>query len=206
MVFGFLKWGEESATALDNPLVETGKKVIEQNRRQQDKLIASLLDDNTTLVSRGETEIDSDKRNSFLMKLVAGEIGQDKIDQAISVLRLPIETLGASKLFSELSSSVGGVDNLRSLIFNASRGLVKLSSIATPYGLDELAIALPLPRQAQEALGGVPDKQASGDGGKNEKMLESFLRGFYGERFEYHRQAEFLKAEAEEKFGNQEKE
>lgn len=95
MVFGFFKWGGEGA---EEPIEEASKaekekKIIEPNKRQQDKLIASLLAGNCEAMSQDEVEVSADERDSFLMKLAAGEINQTNIETLLSTIRMPIKIL-----------------------------------------------------------------------------------------------------------------
>jgi hypothetical protein len=199
MNLDFLKFGEkkEIAPIPEAPRVEKEKKVIEPNKRQQDKLVASLLAGNLEAMSKDDVEVSVDERDSFLMKLVSGEITQDKFDQIILALRLPIKTTDPEKFWHDLSATVGGDVKLRNLVFNASLGRAGLNTLANP--LNDLARLTPLPGQAQAALEKVSTDQ-------DDFATENFLKGFYGKRFEYYQQSEALKMEALERFSNQEEE
>jgi hypothetical protein len=196
MNLDFFKFGgeKEPAPASESCEVEKEKKIIEANKRQQDKLIASLLTGNKDEMAKDEVEVNNDERDSFLMKLVAGEISQMKVQMLINSLVIPIKILGAPELYKRLLAVAGSENKLRSFIFNASRGQAGLNSLLNPTDLEDLAKFSPLPKQAQEALSKEEDVERA----------EMFIKGFYGKRYEYSQQAEALRIEAEEKFGKQE--
>ena len=185
---------KEPAPASESSEMEKEKKIIEPNKRQQDKLIASLLTGNKDEMTKDEVEVSNDERDSFLMKLVTGEINQMRVQMLINSLVMPIKILGAPELYKRLLTVVESENKLRGFIFNASRGQAALNSLLNPSDLEDLAKFSPLPKQAQEALSKEEDAEKA----------EMFIKGFYGKRYEYSEQAEALRVEAEEKFGKQE--
>ncbi|KKP80179.1 MAG: hypothetical protein UR78_C0003G0026 [Candidatus Moranbacteria bacterium GW2011_GWF2_35_39] len=179
---------------------EEDKKSERPNIRQQNKIIAYLKERKPEILEEKIFRVKDEIRNEIIEKIAKGEIMEDDFRELLLCIKAPVNPDEPAEIFTKILGNKQMEKMVAYLVLKNANDYEKLNARDAENFLNKYPEPFSFEGDIQYFLDEIKQQNTAKKYEEYQNSKEELMKGIYGKRYEYYKQAKFLKQEALEKY------